>query len=336
MLTQGETNPDLRQRSATALASFVRFATSRASVPSVLSAIEKIIKNLSYFLCQDPTETPLFDKSLKNKFLSFGASIARTTTSAKMSLKDESLCESKEITSQRTMRRGSVAAFGALSAKFGEELFDSVPKLWESVTHGLLAIYSCDEMGTVDVAAGDAIASETPELGQAALDTLASLREMLPTLHPSLRRRFDEQFLKSLTAALGSEFSVIRQAAAKCFAVFCEVETERGMLFAIKNLVRYHHNESQYVRLGGVEFTFRRHSHLPLISLCTNLFTDCMNIMQAKMLPYVVFFVVPLLSSMSEYNEDCRLAATNAFATIVKMVPLEVRLHEQLIVSTLN
>jgi TATA-binding protein-associated factor len=148
---------------------------------------------------------------------------------------------------------------------------------------------------------------------------------MLPTLHPSLRRRFDEQFLKSLTAALGSEFSVIRQAAAKCFAVFCEVETERGMLFAIKNLVRYHHNENQYVRLGGVEFTFRRHSHFHLSVLRANSLTDCMNIMQAKMLPYVVFFVVPLLSSMSEHNEDCRLAATNAFATIVKMVPLEVR-----------
>ena len=335
-MTQGETNPDLRQRSATALASFVRFATSRASVPSVLSAIEKIIKNLSYFLCQDPTETPLFDKSLKNKFLSFSALVARTTTYAKLPLKDESLSESKGIISQRTMRSGSVAAFGALSAKFGEELFDSVPKLWESVTQGLLTVYPCDETGTVDVAAGDALASETPELGQAALDTLATLREMLPTLHPSLRRRFDEQFLKSLTAALGSEFSVIRQAAAKCFAVFCDVETERGMLFAIKNLVRYHHNENQYVRLGGVEFTFRRHPHFPLIGLRADSLTDCMNIMQAKMLPYVVFFVVPLLSSMSEHNEDCRLAATNAFATIVKMVPLEVRLVERLVAFAVN
>ena len=61
-----------------------------------------------------------------------------------------------------------------------------------------------------------------------------------------------------------------------------------------------------------------------------------MNTMQAKMLPYVVFFVVPLLSSMSEYNEDSRMAATNAFATIVKMVPLEVRLDERLVVSALN
>jgi TATA-binding protein-associated factor len=297
-------------------------------VPSVLSAIEKIVKNLSYFLCQDPTETPLFDKSLKNKFLSFSASTARTATSVKTTLRDEASSEFKEIASQRTMRSGSVAAFGALSAKFGEELFDSVPKLWESVTQGLLAIYPCDETGTVDVAAGDAMASETPELGQAALDTLATLREMLPTLHSSLRRRFDEKFLKSLTATLGSEFSVIRQAAAKCFAVFCDVETERGMLFAIKNLVRYHHNENQYVRLGGVEFTFRRSLfRLSLFNLRANSLTDCMNIMQAKMLPYVVFFVVPLLGSMSEHNEDCRLAATNAFATIVKMVPLEVRLQ---------
>jgi TATA-binding protein-associated factor len=234
------------------------------------------------------------------------------------------------------MRSGSVAAFGALSAKFGEELFDSVPKLWESVTQGLLAIYPCHETGTVDVLAGDAMASETPELGQAILDTLATLREMLPTLHPSLRRRFDEQFLKSLTAALGSEFSVIRQAAAKCFAIFCDVETERGMLFAIKNLVRYHHNENQYVRLGGVEFTFRRPLYLPYVNLHANSLTDCMNVMQAKMLPYVVFFVVPLLSSMSEHSEDCRLAATNAFATIVKMVPLEVSSVEPFVACSVS
>src|SRR5258706_16252471 len=106
-------------------------------------------------------------------------------------------------------------------------------------------------MGSVGVGDGDAVASENPDLVQAALDTLASLREMLPTLHPSLRRRFDEQFLKNLTAALGSGFSVIRQAAAKCFVVFCKVEIERGMLFAIKNLVRYHHKKSQYVQIRG-------------------------------------------------------------------------------------
>ena len=44
-----------------------------------------------------------------------------------------------------------------------------------------------------------------------------------------------------------------------------------------------------------------------------------------KALPYVIFLIVPILGRMSDPDDDIRSTATNTFATLVKMVPLEVR-----------
>lgn len=65
----------------------------------------------------------------------------------------------------------------------------------------------------------------------------------------------------------------------------------------------------------------------PLILECstiTKLGIDVVNTLQIKALPYVIFLVVPLLGRMSDPDEDARSAATNSFATLIKMVPLDV------------
>lgn len=43
-----------------------------------------------------------------------------------------------------------------------------------------------------------------------------------------------------------------------------------------------------------------------------------------KALPYVLFLIVPILGRMSDPDESVRLLATSTFASVVKMVPLEV------------
>jgi TATA-binding protein-associated factor len=43
-----------------------------------------------------------------------------------------------------------------------------------------------------------------------------------------------------------------------------------------------------------------------------------------EVLPYVVLLVVPLLGRMSDQEEDVRLLATQSFASLVKLMPLEV------------
>ncbi len=46
--------------------------------------------------------------------------------------------------------------------------------------------------------------------------------------------------------------------------------------------------------------------------------------MEIDILPYVVFLVVPVLGRMSDSNPDVRLLSTATFATLIKLVPLEV------------
>ena len=48
--------------------------------------------------------------------------------------------------------------------------------------------------------------------------------------------------------------------------------------------------------------------------------------MQFDILPYVLFMIVPVLGRMSDPDESMRLLATRTFATLVKLVPLEVSL----------
>lgn len=46
--------------------------------------------------------------------------------------------------------------------------------------------------------------------------------------------------------------------------------------------------------------------------------------MNIKILPYVIFLVVPILGRMTDSDDDARLLATSTFAILVKLVPLEV------------
>ena len=47
------------------------------------------------------------------------------------------------------------------------------------------------------------------------------------------------------------------------------------------------------------------------------------NSLQESVLPYLIFLMAPLLSRMSDSDEDVRFLATNGFAQLVKLAPLE-------------
>lgn len=53
-----------------------------------------------------------------------------------------------------------------------------------------------------------------------------------------------------------------------------------------------------------------------------------MQRLDIKVLPYVIFLVVPILGRMSDANDEIRATATNTFASLVKMVPLEAGLPD--------
>lgn len=43
-----------------------------------------------------------------------------------------------------------------------------------------------------------------------------------------------------------------------------------------------------------------------------------------NIIPYIVFLIVPMLGRMSDQNEQVRLLATHCFASLIKLMPLEV------------
>ena len=55
---------------------------------------------------------------------------------------------------------------------------------------------------------------------------------------------------------------------------------------------------------------------------------DIVQKLDIKALPYVIFMIVPVLGRMSDSDDDIRSTATNTFASLVKMVPLEAGLPD--------
>lgn len=51
---------------------------------------------------------------------------------------------------------------------------------------------------------------------------------------------------------------------------------------------------------------------------------DIIKLLDIKALPYVLFLIVPILGRMSDPDEHVRLLSTSTFASLIKMVPLEV------------
>ena len=52
--------------------------------------------------------------------------------------------------------------------------------------------------------------------------------------------------------------------------------------------------------------------------------SDILESLGVECLPYVVLLVIPVLGRMSDQTEAVRLMATHCFATLVRLMPLEV------------
>jgi TATA-binding protein-associated factor len=104
-----------------------------------------------------------------------------------------------------------------------------------------------------------------------------------------------------------SKLAVLRYTAAKCFASVCSVITVQGFTMLVDQVLPPINNAHEVVfRQGAIECIY----HL-------------IQVMGDGILPYVIFLLVPVLGRMSDSDPGVRLIATTAFATLVKLVPLE-------------
>jgi TATA-binding protein-associated factor len=161
------------------------------------------------------------------------------------------------------------------------------------------------------------------QYGQDVIDSLSVLEAVVPSFHPDLWPKLAELF-PAITMALRSRYAIIRQAAARCFATICNVMTSDAMLFAIEKIIPLLGDAIVLSnRQGAAEAIYRMCSTiLNVLSLKPR--TDIVQHLDIKALPYVIFLIVPVLGRMSDPDDDIRSATTNTFASLIKMVPLEV------------
>lgn len=284
-----EENMELQQRSATSVATLVEHYTKATK----RGPVDKIIGNLVKYCCIDTSETPEFPHNahLEKSILSLRKEEDRRDHP------DAAKFE-REAKEARIMRRGAKDALEQLSVKFGSELLEKVPNLALLVERPLRNALS-------DNLPPD-ITNPENELGQEVVDGLSTLRALLPKFDSGLYPWVID-LMPIIAKALQCRLSVIRYAAAKCFATICSVITVEGMTLLVEKVLPTVNNALDlHHRQGAVECIY----HL-------------IHVMEDGILPYVIFLVVPVLGRMSDSDNDVRLLATTSFATLVKLVPLE-------------
>ena len=287
---KSEENLELQKRSALSVASLVGYYASGQAASR--GPADKIIVNLAKFYCVDTSDTPEYAANAE-----FEDAILSLRKEEDRKDHPDAAKYEMEVNAARITRRGAKETIDRLSLTFGKDLFNYAPTLRTNIQNPLQEVFngSAEDIGTF-----------SPEMGQDIVDAFSILRLLVPTLHTDLHISVDEM-IPLILQALRCKYSVLRYAAAKCFATICSVWTVKGMTVLVEKVLPAIGNPLylQY-RQGAIETVY----HL-------------IHIMEDNILPYVVFLIVPILGRMSDSNNDVRLIATTTFATLVKLVPLE-------------
>ncbi|QRV86508.1 TBP associated factor (Mot1) [Ceratobasidium sp. AG-Ba] len=218
--------------------------------------------------------------------------------------KDDPGADSPEVIKSRIVKRGAQLALTRLGDLFGAELFTRLKQMWDSMVGGLT-----DTFG--EGIEGDKKIEKTDAVGQQVIDSLTVLHVVVPSLHELLHDPVVELF-PSIARALRSKYALIRQAASRSLATLCDTITIKGMRFVVEEVLPY---------LGDTTILENRQGTMELIY-------HIVQKLDLKVLPYVIFLIVPVLGRMSDNDNDCRYVATNTFASLIRMVPLEAGLPD--------
>lgn len=251
---QFEENVDMQRRFAHGVASLVVFCSSPASAARA-NPSDKIVKNLTTFVCQEVAHTAVFASAktdragiLSLREAASGSSAA--TTTGKSRTKDAVVVDSEEVVLSRITRRGAHAALARLAELFGPRLFDDVPKIWDCLSSALGSTLAGEP------SAADSAIAGSDQVGQDILDNMTTLATVVghvdDTLYPALLG-----LLPAVLRGLQSGYAVIRQSAARCVAAVCAVITVEGMRAVVEHALPFIGDPTVVKRQGAVELVSR-------------------------------------------------------------------------------
>ncbi|ORY40453.1 hypothetical protein BCR33DRAFT_754270 [Rhizoclosmatium globosum] len=203
-------------------------------------------------------------------------------------------------------RRGARFAFQETCSLFGATVFDRLPKLWEICSQGILE-FGVEAAVTTDLDPAALKCKSDPVFAQTVVDSLVTLATVVQAVDSSLHDRLCT-LLRPVCRILRTPLMVVRHAAGLCIAAFAKTCTPQTFKSMVENVVPL---------LGDSTSVIRRQGAIEAISLVIS------NLEESRLLPYIVFLIVPVLGRMSDPDESVRFVSTNVFAHLVKLVPLE-------------
>ncbi|KAH0282936.1 SNF2 family DNA-dependent ATPase domain-containing protein [Aureobasidium namibiae CBS 147.97] len=284
-----EENFELQKRSAAAIARLV----DQLVASGRMKVVDKIVGNLVKFCCMETGETPEFHPNADRE-----SGILSLQKDEDIQDRPDAAKYEREVRQARITRRGTKDALEQLCHRFGSDLFEKVPMLRTLIENPIRHCFSGD--------LPDNITDPEQNLGQEVVDAMSTLRALVASFHSDLHS-FVLDLMNFVARALQTRLAVLRYTAAKCFASICSVITVKGFTMLVERVLPPISNPTDvHCRQGAIECIY----HL-------------IQVMEDRILPYVIFLLVPVLGRMSDSDNGVRLIATTAFATLVKLVPLE-------------
>lgn len=307
----------LQNKAAEALAELMFHCITRKPSPN-----DKLLKNLCSLTCVDPCETPQalalssVDSIDEHNLLSSGCNTYKQKSKVPVP-SSEDLLRAEGFVS----RRGSELALKHLCEKFGDALFDKLPKIWDCLTEVIKpASLDCpssdDEMRLT-------LVIEAAKDPQTLINNIQVVRSIGPMLDAKLRPKL-LTLLPCIFRCVCHMHIAVRLAASRCITSMAKSMTLYMMGAVIENVIPM---------LGDLTSVHARQGAGMLVSLLV-------QGLGVELVPYAPLLVVPLLRCMSDSDKSVRQSVTHSFAALVPLLPLArgvsppVKLSDALLRST--
>ncbi|XP_032626165.1 TATA-binding protein-associated factor 172 isoform X1 [Chelonoidis abingdonii] len=333
-----EENTLVQNYAALCVAKLLQQCLSRSPCPN-----SKIIKNLCNSLCVDPHLTPLAEcpaqpqsshenskgpsterdgmhhtvtkhrgiiTLYRHQKAAFAITSRRgpTPKAPKAQIADLPTGSSGNITTELdeaqkpyiVQRRGAEFALSTIAKHFGAEMVLGLPHLWDAMVGPLrnnINLNSFDRKSLLEK--GDVSAQELVNSLQVFETTAASMDIQL---HPLLI-----QHLPHLYMCLQHPSTAVRHMVARCVGVMSKIATMETMNILLEKVIPW---------LGAIDDNTKQEGAIEALA-------SVMEQLDVGIVPYIVLLVVPVLGRMSDQTDSVRFMATQCFATLIRLLPLE-------------
>ncbi|CAD7702492.1 unnamed protein product [Ostreobium quekettii] len=274
----------LQKLFAEALAELIIVCTKRKPSPA------KILRNVCTLACGDPMEVP--SVSMDENDQADKPCTSEEVLRGVLSIEPGVDQNSAAIQGARNARHGAEAVLVALAKLLKEDLFRSLPQLWEHMTAGLMG------------ALGDGPRDQEVD-AQGVVHCLQILKVLGSVAAPELLPQLDA-VLRASIQCCQHEQRAVRLASARCSAVLAGAHTTHMMPLLLDQVIPL---------LGKMSCDRAREGAVVVVY---HLVKD----LGPKLAAYSVLLVVPLMGRMCDAVENVRLVATTCFGSLVGLLPL--------------